>query len=197
LNQSTNFDYNDRGQGTVTTLPWINGVRYTISNLYNPDGTLQRKTDQLGHITRYEYDDYRRLTKITPPVRGFGDSNEHSTCFFYDANGTGADYRYTDSNVTWVKLPSGKKAKVTYDDNRREQSMILAPGTGDEATTSYGYDNVGNVTSVTNPLNRGMSRLFTMSGTGLIQSPRGSQPATTLTYDTFGRQRLPPVQTDR
>ena len=24
LNHSTNFDYNDRGQITVTTLPWIN-----------------------------------------------------------------------------------------------------------------------------------------------------------------------------
>ena len=48
LDHSTNFDYNDRGQITVTTLPWINGVRYTISNLYNADGTdLQSKTDEL------------------------------------------------------------------------------------------------------------------------------------------------------
>ena len=72
LNHSTNFDYNDRGQVTVTTLPWINGVRYTISNLYNPDGTLQRRTDELGHFTSYTYDDYRRLKSVTPPVRGYG-----------------------------------------------------------------------------------------------------------------------------
>jgi len=48
LNHSVNFDYNDRGQVTVTTLPWINGVRYTISNLYNPDGTLQREPTSWG-----------------------------------------------------------------------------------------------------------------------------------------------------
>ena len=41
LTHSTNFDYNYRGQVTVTTLPWIDGVRYTTSNTYNPDGTLR------------------------------------------------------------------------------------------------------------------------------------------------------------
>ena len=81
LNHSTNFDYNDRGQVTVTTLPWINGVRYTISNTYNSDGTLQSRTDELGHLTSYEYDDYRRLKSVTPPVRGAGDTGTYTTQF--------------------------------------------------------------------------------------------------------------------
>ena len=150
----------------MTTLPWINGVRYTISNLYNADGTLRSKTDELGHITSYTYDDYRRLKSVTLPARGDG-SGTHTTSFYYGANAWDAvnDYKLTDSNVTWVKLPSDKKTKTTYDDNRRKQSMMLAPGTVDEATTSYSYDNVGNVTSVTNSRNRPLLR-FMMNGTG-------------------------------
>ena len=96
LNHSTNFDYNDRGQVTVTTLPWIDGVRYTTSNTYNPDGTLQRRTDELGHLTSYEYDDYRRLKSVTPPVRGYGDNGTYTTSFYYGANPWDGvnDYKY-------------------------------------------------------------------------------------------------------
>ena len=133
LNQSTNFDYNDRGQVTVTTLPWINGVRYTINNVYNPngDGTLVSVTDQLNHTTSYEYDDYRRLKSVTPPVRGSGDTNSHPTHFYYGDNPWDGvnDYKFTDSNVTYVVPPSTgtKKIKTVYDDNRRKQSMIWHP----------------------------------------------------------------------
>ena len=112
LAHPTNWTYNDRGQVLVTTLATdpSDNQRHTITNAYNPDGTLQSKTDKLGHITRYEYDDYRRLKKVTPPVRGYGDNDEHPTTYSYWAsNWIGDDYRFTDSNVCWVNLPSGKK----------------------------------------------------------------------------------------
>src|SRR6266550_5258707 len=188
LDHSTNFDYNNRGQITVTTLPWINGVRYTIRNLYNPDGTLQSRTDELGHLTSYEYDDYRRLTKVTPPMRSFGDNGINSMKLYYDASGTGDDYRYTDSNVTWVTLPSGKKTKTTYDDNRRKQSMILAPGAPEEATTSYGYDNAGNLTTVTNPRNRSATAIYDQRNRP-NESHDPYNNITSFTYDTAGRQK--------
>ena len=193
LNHSVNFDYNDRGQVTVTTLPWINGVRYTISNLYNPDGTLQKRTDELGHLMSYLYDNYRRLKSVTPPVRGSGDTGTYTTRFCYGANPWDAidDYKLTDSNVTYIVPPSTgtKKIKTVYDDNRRKTSVTVAPGTADEATTGYGYDNVGNVTSVTNPLNRrNVSTLYDVRNRP-YSITEGSQPATTITYDTFGRQK--------
>src|SRR5207244_6123479 len=135
------------------TLPFgpAANVRRVIYNFYNADGTLQSRMDQLLHTTSYTYDDYRRLKSVTPPDRNDG-TGLHRTNFYYDANGTGDDYRYTDSNVTWVVLPSGKKTKTVYDDNRRKQSVTVGYGTSDAATTGYGYDGVGNVTSGTNPL---------------------------------------------
>ena len=187
LNHSTNFDYNDRGQITLTTLPWINGPRYTISNLYYPDGTLQKRTDELGHFTTFTYDDYRRLKSVTPPAR----DGTHTTQFYYGVNAIDnvTDYRFTDSNVTYVVPPARhKKIKTIYDDNRRKQSMILAPGTADEATTSYGYDNAGNLTTVTNPRNRSTTAIYDeRNRPSEIHDPYNN--ITSFTYDTAGRQK--------
>ena len=190
LTHATNFDYNDRGQITVTTLPWINGGRYTLSNLYNADGTLQNRTDELGHVTRYEYDDYRRLKSVTPPVRGSGDTGIYTTRFYYGANAWDAinDYRFIDSNVTWLVLPSGKKSKAVYDDNRRQTLVTVAPNTADEAATNYTYDEAGNVTWVTNPLDHNNGHTLYDERNRPYSISVGSHTAT-INYDTAGRQK--------
>jgi RHS repeat-associated protein len=196
-NHSTSFTYNDRGQLTTTLLPndpQPGGSRHTISYAYNDipgpnqgDGTLLSVTDQLGNVTSYTYDDYRRVKSVTPPVRGDG-SGLHTTYLYYDTNGTGDDYTLMDSNVTWVTLPSGKRTKAVYDNNRRKTSVTLAPGTADEATTSYGHDSVGNVISVINPLNRNnVSTLYDERNRPYSISVGGQ--TTALTYDTAGRKK--------
>lgn len=50
---TTNFEYNTRGQLTTTTLPIdpVDGMRHTIVDVYNPDGTLASNQDQRGKIT--------------------------------------------------------------------------------------------------------------------------------------------------
>src|SRR4029450_1037342 len=78
----TNWTYNDRGQVLVTTLPpdpFDNNTRNTITNAYNPDGTLQGRTNELEYTTSYTYDDYRRLKSVYLPGRG-------TTNFYYGAN---------------------------------------------------------------------------------------------------------------
>jgi YD repeat-containing protein len=128
----------------VTTLPVDvnNGnTRHTITNVYNPDGTLQSKTNELGAATSYTYDDYRRPKSVTPPARGDG-TGTHTTNFYYDANGASDDYRCIDSNATWVKLPSGKKTKTIYDDNRRKASVTVGYGTADAATLDRGQSSL-------------------------------------------------------
>jgi RHS repeat-associated protein len=185
-NHTTSFTYSDRGQLTVTTLPNDNGARHTIKNYYNADGTIYAKENELYQATNYTYDDYRRLKSVTPPGRGFGDTNTYTTSFSYYVNGMGDDYRYTDSNGAWVHLPSGKWINTVYDNNRRKTSVTVAWNTSDAATTSYGYDNVGNVTSVTNPLSHATTTAY----------DERSRPSsiyvgghlTTIEYDTSGRK---------
>jgi RHS repeat-associated protein len=191
LSHSTNWDYNDRGQVTLTTLPWIDNTRYTIRNSYNPngDGTLVSVTDQLNHITSYTYDDYRRLKSVALPARGDG-TGTHTTSFYYGANAWDAvdDYKWTDSNVTWVVLHSGKKTKTLYDDNRRKTEVTVGWGTTNPATTSYGYDNAGNVTTVTNPRNRTVTTVYDeRNRPSEVHDPYAN--VTSFTYDTAGRRK--------
>jgi RHS repeat-associated protein len=151
LNHPTNFDYNDRGQLTKTTLTAdpVDGQRHWIANAYNPDGTLQSTTDQLSHVTSYAYDDYRRLTSVTPPDRGDGTGTHPTSYVYYDW--IGRDY-YTDTNAqpSWVVLSSGKLLRTIYDANWRKSSVTMGYASGDDTTSSYLYDGMGNVTWLTN-----------------------------------------------
>jgi RHS repeat-associated protein len=181
---------------TVTTHPTDGGQRHTITNAYNSDGTLASKTDELGHVTSYTYNDYRRVRSVTPPVRGLGDNGTYTTHFYYDANGTGDDYRFTDSNVTYVTLPSGKRTQTVYDDNRRKSSVTVAYGTSDAATTTYGYDNVGNLTTVKAP-NQQPGQQYAGESTVTVYDERNRPSSitdalnhtTSLTYDLAGRKK--------
>lgn len=182
----TNWTYNDRGQVLVTTLPpdpFDNNTRNTITNAYNPDGTLQGRTNELEYTTSYTYDDYRRLKSVYLPGRG-------TTNFYYGANPSNNvnDYKLTDSNVTWLVRPSGKKTRNVYDDNRRKSSVTVGSGSGDDATTSYTYDWVGNLRTITNPLNHNnVSTLYDERNRPYSTSVGGQ--TTTITYDTAGRQK--------
>ena len=92
--------------------------------------------------------------------------------------------------MTYVVPPSTgtKKIKTVYDDNRRQQSTILAPGTAAEATTSYGYDNAGNLTTVTNPRNRSATAIYDeRNRPSEIHDPYNN--ITSFTYDTGGRRK--------
>jgi RHS repeat-associated protein len=199
LDHTTSFTYNLRSQLTVTTLPTdpVDGIRHTIINAYNPDGTLQNTTNELNRITSYTYDDYRRLKSVTPPVRGAGDTNPHTTSFSYHPdNPTGDYYQYTDSNVTYVTLPSGKKIKAIYDYNRRKTAVTAGYGTSEAATTSYGYDYVGNLTSVKAPKQQdgqqyaGKSTITTYDERNRPSSIKDAlDKITSFTYDTAGRRK--------
>src|SRR5258707_15812604 len=95
-------------------------------------------------------DNYRRMRIVPPPIR---DNSSHVTYYYYDASGTGEDYKYTDSNVTFVVLPSGKRTKTVYDDNRRPSRVIVGYQSGDDATITSIYENAGNLTQMKTPRN--------------------------------------------
>jgi RHS repeat-associated protein len=188
-NHTTNFTYNTRGQVTVTTHPTdpVDGVRHTVTNTYNPDGTLQSTKDELSHTTSYTYDDYRRVRSVTTPLRITGDTTNHTANYFYDANGH--DYWDTDPQPTQVTLPSGKLITNIYDANFRKTSVTATAANGltDIATTRYGYDTAGNLTTVTDPLNNATTTTYDERN-----RPKSVTDAlgkiTNLKYNTAGRK---------
>jgi RHS repeat-associated protein len=199
LNHTTSFTYNSRGDITTTTLPVdpVDGRRHTVSKLVDPmTGTVTSVTDQLNHTTSFNYDDYRRVLTTTTPPRFSGDTMNHTSRVYYDANGTGNDYTHTDANVTYGVLPSGKKSAATYDENKRKVSVTAAPGTSDAATTSFGYDLNGLLTSVVSPKEQSGQPFAGQSTTTTyderhrpysVQDPLGN--VTSCTYDSGGRKK--------
>lgn len=199
LAHPTNWTYNDRGQVLVTTLTAdpVDGQRHTITNAYNSDGTLQSKTDQLGHVTSYTYDDYRRITSVTPTVRGYGDNSPHTTSFaYYDPYANRDNYADTDAQASFVGLPSGKITWTVYDDDRRKWWTVVGWNSGDDATTTYQYDAVGNVTKITAP-NQQSGQQYAGKSTQIAYDERNRPSSTTdalnntttFTYDTAGRKK--------
>ena len=157
LNYTTSYEYNQRGQLTKVTHPVdpVTGARYSVQIGYNDDGTLASVTDERGdtttNTTTYGYDDYKRLSSVTTPPASAGDTTPRTTYLYYDkTGGTGTDYTHADSNVGNVTTPLGNTVKTLYDENFWKRSMTV--GTGAEAaTTTYTYDPVGNLKTVTDP----------------------------------------------
>ncbi|PZR73710.1 MAG: hypothetical protein DLM73_10150 [Chthoniobacterales bacterium] len=160
---TTNFDYNMRGQLRLVTLPPdpVDGQRHTIEKSYNPDGTLQFSTDERGKSTNYLYDDYKRVTSVTDPL------NIPTSLSYAPPNGSGS-LSHTTSSVYRVTSFLGKKIDFDYDVNfRRKMVRKGAASADDDGGTWFGYDEVGNLTSV--------------------QDPRGN--ITTFAYDERNRRK--------
>jgi len=97
--QHRQFTYNDLGQVTAASNP-ENG---TVSYAYNADGTLASKTDAKNQTTLFQYDTYKRLTRIYP-----GGSYGYEKRFYYDSyDADPGDNRYGRlAAMEWEVVPS-------------------------------------------------------------------------------------------
>jgi RHS repeat-associated protein len=147
---STRFEYNPRGQ--VTKVTHDQDQTYAQRG-YNPDGTLAWTADEnhpnaswnADERTRYTYDDYKRVISVINPL------NELTTLSYAPPNGAGS-HSHTTGSVYRVTSPLDKKTDFDYDENfRRKMVRKGAESTDDDGGTWFGYDEVGNLTSVQDP----------------------------------------------
>lgn len=222
--QATTFDVLDRATNAVDA----NGV--TVATTYDnlnriltrsyPDAGVEswgytanfagasRYTDQVGNVVAYGYDVMSRLTtQINVGVRtnqfvysGAGDvttlvdGNNHSTTWGYDLFGR---------NTNKVDATSATILTFQYDANHRLTNRTSAA----KGTTTYSYDNEGNLLTVTYPtspsiafsydaMNRmtnmtdgvGTSK-FTYTAAGQLQSEDGPWSSDTINYTYNNRLR--------
>ena len=166
------YDADDR----VTTVTDPNGS--TVTSVYDADNELTDTTDQDGRRTTYSYDNDGRNTGES----WLNGSTYHAT-YTYDAAGqmTGA----TDPSATLT---------MTYDNDGRVGTIVTSgPGTGQPTVTlSYGYDQLGDETSVKDSLSsQGITSLAYDAGqrvTSITQSFGGtSGPQVLDSYDNGSR----------
>lgn len=170
----TSYASDNTGRVTQVASPDVG----TTSHAYNPDGTLALKTDANGTAVTYSYDNAARLTGISFPVPS------ENISFSYDS----PSVSYGKGRLTEMSDPSGT-ATYRYSASGRlaqEERIIL----GRTYTTSYAYDNVGNVTSITYPSGRVVSYTYDALNRAVSASwQKGSttQPlASGIAYDNVG-----------
>jgi RHS repeat-associated protein len=117
------------------------------------DGRNLLITDEKGNITRKELDEWDNIIRIVYP--------EGSSASF--------EYEHTFNKLTRMSDPRGSVSAYRYDDRGNLVEKVEAVGTGAERTTTYTYDQYGQLLSAT------------MEGDALTEAA-----TTTLTYDASG-----------
>ncbi|MFL6519612.1 MAG: RHS repeat-associated core domain-containing protein [Chthoniobacterales bacterium] len=144
---STSYEYNGRGQVTKVTHQ---DSSYTQSS-YNGDGTLAWTADE-NHPgaatdptqrTRYTYDEYRRVVSVTNPM-GETTITDYALDWYHPL-------AHTTNNPHYILSPGGKNIFFDYDANLRKKDQAVGLSSPDESWTLFEYDEVGNLTKITDP----------------------------------------------
>jgi RHS repeat-associated protein len=150
--------------GSAFTTIWTYDAANELQSLQKPDGSK----------LTYGYDTAHRLTSIL-------DLLGNTTTFTLDALG-GA----TLTNVTNASSTVTRTSSAVFDALDRMTSYI--GGTGSSQTTTYAYDNMGNVKTITPPSPQG-AITRTYDALNRLSTETDPAPGGTLvwTYDSFNR----------
>jgi uncharacterized protein RhaS with RHS repeats len=97
----------------------------------------------INHTTEYTYYEINRVVSVKDPLNRatsyeYGREPGCSSCGF-------------SVEIAEITLPSGLVIEKSYDLSRRFLAETVAPGSLDEAVTTYAYNAVGDLAPVTNP----------------------------------------------
>ena len=158
---TTRYTYDAFGQlGTTTDA---NGRTTTFAD-YDATGSVGKVTDPLTHSTRMAYDARGNRVSVT-------DAKNKTSTFGFDLFGRAGQSRVpknaaagqfivtpapdydANNNVTVSRAPNGAQSTASYDAADQLLASLAPPDTtnGPERRTSFTYDKVGNLLSVTEP----------------------------------------------
>lgn len=146
--------------------------RDETSTTYTPNGKILTVVDARNNTTTYAYDGFDRITYMLYPASGGGSSSSDFEQFGYDPAG----------NVTSKRLRDGQSIGFGYDALGRLQTRTLP---GSEAAVTYGYDNLGHTTSVTQS---GTTLTFGYDSLGQLRTQIGPQGTLATDYDVAGHR---------
>jgi RHS repeat-associated protein len=171
----TALTYNWRGQILTVTHPDASSLSYQ----YDAFGNRTAVTNELGYSTSYAYDEYNRLKSVTDPL-------SHTTVYEYGLAPGCSGCSYV-SNIARITSPSGRVTAYEYDESRLRTAQTVGAGTPDAATTTYAYDAVKNLTSVTDPNGKTWLSEYDVHGHKVAATdPLGNR--TQWTYDERGNK---------
>jgi len=176
--RTTTFAYN--ADGELTKVTRADGTVLTYA--YDGDGNQTSQTDAAGHATTYAYDPLDRLSSVTDPLG-------NATSYTYDGagnrlsltapSGQVTSYGYDAANeLTSISYSDGITPGVSFSYTADGQRASMADGTG---TTSYSYDSLGRLTMVTNGAGNVVGYSYDLDGNlTALTYPNGKQVTRTF-----------------
>jgi RHS repeat-associated protein len=128
------------GRGLITKI--THGDQKYRSSGYSQFGNKLWEENELRQRTTYTYDNYNRVRSVINPLY-------KTETLDYLKPGTTSSYLHNTDSVYTHTSRAGIITTNLYDQNWRKSSTTTG-----SATTSFLYDNVGNLTRVTDPLGR-------------------------------------------
>jgi RHS repeat-associated protein len=143
----------------------IDGLEHETIYSYDALDRLETKTDPRGRETEYRYDPAGNLERIK-------DAQERFTYFEYDESNELTEVAYGDEvtpSVEYEYDPNGRRVLMidgtgesSYEYDSLGRLRATTDGHGD--TTSYDYDLAGNLTGITYPNGKSITRVFDDAG---------------------------------
>ena len=191
LGKATNMAYDGNGNLTNVTdalrnshtvtynsvnqvLDYTDPRGHTSRRTYTPEGLVETTTDNLGNVLTRTYDAAGRLVRLDFPT-----TPASHQMIAYDASG----------NVIGKTDRLGISSESAYNANGNVISRVLDPG-GINATTAWQYDNLGQISRVTDAT--GGVTLFSYDTDGNVRTMTDPD-GITLTYSYDKRNRLTAV----
>ncbi len=165
INHTTSYTYNNRGQFLTATNP----LNLVWGRTYDASGRTTSTTDPKNQTTTYAYDNANRLTSLTH-------AGMSATTFGYNA-----------ASALTSMVDSTGTTTYTLDALYRPTSIAVPDGQGGTKTVGYGYDAVGNRTSLTYPDSKQVTYSYNAANqlSGVTDWSNG---ITTIQYDNKGRR---------
>ena len=143
----TLYDAEGRNFATIVN-PETSGEEYQIGNdsivtkqVYDTKGNVEKKTDAMGTVTQYAYDDSDRVTEVT---QNAGKDGALVTKVSYEAD------TENQKNRTIITEAGGRKSiEVTDAAGLVKSSQDQGQKEDESIATAYSYDSRGNQTKVT------------------------------------------------
>jgi RHS repeat-associated protein len=155
--------FDPMGRSTSVTLPGYTppggtAITATTQRQYDSQGYLIQTTDPLNRVTTYTRDRYGTvLTRTDPDPDGAGPKPAPVWTYGYDRDG----------ELLSTADPTGGQTSATYDVfGRQATSSVSDRDTGQTVwfTTTFGYDDAGNLTRTTSALNHTGTATYNAAG---------------------------------